>query len=350
MLYKTPAINSNIEWERFHYVVVLLMKRINLANEKPADVKRVSIFFIPKPLYRDLTPYMFVACTYINELTKSGTHVTVVLLSSVCKGNMGISDAECKKLTTKMTKNMFQMGLNESPNLIIREDIEFSDINIMGYVFSASKIEEIIYKYAVGIVEHLNCDAILDTASTAEQWEKAANTLVTDITFLSLPHFKDISNDYMKFNVSCGTFLQKCNRLGSENKRILNQAMKIYLNKPGKSRPFLELSKETWTKINKSEICRLSMFVDISNIAKVAAVLSSETRIKILRMVSDGGDYTRNIAKRSGVPPSFVAYHLKLLKEIGIIDEKVQKNKKIYYSPYTDIHISLKRSFDNNVS
>jgi DNA-binding transcriptional ArsR family regulator len=317
------------------------MMVVNLSKAEPPDMTHVSVFFIPKPMFEDLTPYMFIASMNINKLTEKGMQVTIVFLNSITKSNIGISDTDCKKMTAKIIRNMFRMGLKNSRNLNIKDDAEFSNIEFKDRVLSVSRIEDLVYRYAFVIAKRMGCDAILDNSDSKNIWMKIDDN--SGITLFTFPYFKDPSADYLKFNDNLARFIQKCNRFGRKNKKILADAMKTYEGIPlSKKIPFSKLMKNVWTKINRYKISRLPLFVDSTNMIKIAYILANKARVRILNILCDGGDYTRNIAKRIGASPSFVAYHLKILKDAGIVEERTYKNRKIYYTPYTDIYFKLK--------
>ena len=76
------------------------------------------------------------------------------------------------------------------------------------------------------------------------------------------------------------------------------------------------------------------------SISKVMKVLSDDQRRRILEMLREGRASAGTIAERLGTSPAALSYHLRLLREAGLVTEYREKNF-IYYELDTTVFQEL---------
>ena len=71
--------------------------------------------------------------------------------------------------------------------------------------------------------------------------------------------------------------------------------------------------------------------LDARRPARIFGALSDETRIKIVKLLSEGEKHVDELAQRLEAPQSTVSHHLRVLKEAGLVRAE-RRGRSIYYS------------------
>ncbi len=82
-----------------------------------------------------------------------------------------------------------------------------------------------------------------------------------------------------------------------------------------------------------AEVDRASQLdaLDAAQPARVFGALSDETRIKIIKLLSDDEKRVDELTRRLETPQSTVSHHLRVLKEAGLVQAE-KRGRSIYYS------------------
>lgn len=71
--------------------------------------------------------------------------------------------------------------------------------------------------------------------------------------------------------------------------------------------------------------------LDTARPARVFSALADETRIKIVKLLSEGEKHVDELARRLEAPQSTVSHHLRVLKEVELVRAE-KRGRSIYYS------------------
>lgn len=70
---------------------------------------------------------------------------------------------------------------------------------------------------------------------------------------------------------------------------------------------------------------------DIEDLSSTLKLVSDESRLKILCILSQGTHCVCEIQKHLSLSQSLISHHLKDLKDAGLVDFKKEKNKVYYF-------------------
>jgi len=93
------------------------------------------------------------------------------------------------------------------------------------------------------------------------------------------------------------------------------------------------------------KILKLNLQEDLRDVQDILRLLGSKTRVKILKLISDGGDWTlKDLASKMTTKASNLSQHIDKLEIVGLIEKVREKgtSSKLLIPVYERIIIDIK--------